>query len=63
MNNRKYVFSQLLDIFDRNDFNYLVRKYGGDKCVKQFTCYNQLAVLMFGQRSNWESLRDLVLAT
>ena len=63
MNNRKYVFSQLLDFLDRNDFNYLVRKYGGDKYVKQFTCYNQLAVLMFGQLSNRESLRDLVLAT
>lgn len=63
MNNRKYVFSQLLDFLDRNDFNYLVRKYGGDKYVKQFTCYNQLAVLMFGQLSNRESLRDVVLAT
>ena len=63
MNNRKYVFSQLLDFLDRNDFNYLVRKYSGDKYVKQFTCYNQLAVLMFGQLSNRESLRDLVLAT
>ena len=63
MHNRKYVFSQLLDALDRNDFNYLVRKYEGDKYVKQFTCYNQLAVLMFGQLSNRESLRDVVLAT
>ena len=63
MNNRKYVFSQLLDVLDRNDFNDLVRKYGDNKYVKQFTCYNQLAVLMFGQLSNRESLRDLVLAT
>ena len=28
-----------------------------------FTCWNQLAVMMFGQLSNRESLRDLVLAT
>ena len=63
MYNKKYVFSQLLDALDRNDFNYLVRKYEGDKYVKQFTCYNQLAVLMFGQLSNRESLRDVVLAT
>lgn len=41
MNKGKYVFSQLLDFLDRNDFNYLARKYGGDKYVKQFTCYNQ----------------------
>lgn len=30
MYNKKYVFSQLLDTLDRNDFNYLVRKYEGD---------------------------------
>ena len=59
MNKGKYVFSQLLDFLDRNDFNYLARKYGGDKYVKQFTCYNQLCVLMFGQLSNRESLRDV----
>ena len=59
MNKGKYVFSQLLDFLDRNDFNYLVRKYGGDKYVKNFSCYNQLAVLMYGQLSNRESLRDV----
>ena len=63
MHKEKYVFSQLLDFLDRNEFNYLARKYGGDKYVKQFTCYNQLCVLMFGQLSNRESLRDVVLAT
>ena len=63
MHKGKYVFSQLLDFLDRNDFNYLARKYGGDKYVKQFTCYNQLCVLMFGQLSNRESLRDVILAT
>ena len=63
MHNQKYVFSQLLDFLDRNAFNYLARKYEGDKYVKQFTCYNQLAVLMFGQLPNRESLRDVVLAT
>ena len=63
MHKGKYVFSQLLDFLDRNHFNYLVCKYGGDRYVKDFTCYNQLAVLMFGQLSNRESLRDVVLAT
>ena len=57
------MFSQFLDFLDRNDFNYLARKYGGDKYVKQVTCYNQLCVLMFGQLSNRESQRDIVLAT
>lgn len=63
MRKRKYVLSQLLEFLDRNEFNYLARKYGGDKYVKQFTCYNQLCVLMFGQLYNRESLRDVILAT
>lgn len=63
MGDGKLVFPQLLDFLDRNRFNYIVRKYGGDKYVKNFTCYNQLAVLMYGQLSNRESLRDVVLAT
>ena len=52
MHKGKYVFSQLLDFLERNDFNYLARKYGGDKYVKHFTRYNQLYVLTFGQLSN-----------
>ena len=62
MNNDKYVFSQLTSFLDRNHFNYLVRKHGGDRYVKHFTCWNQLLALMFGQLSNRESLRDLVVA-
>jgi hypothetical protein len=56
----KYVFAQLVSFLDRNHFNYLVRKYGGDKYVKFFSCWNQLLTLMFGQLSNRESLRDLI---
>src|SRR5574344_1612493 len=58
----KFVFSQLASFLDRNHFNYLVRKYDGDKYVKSFTCWNQLMALMFGQLSNRESLRDVVIA-
>ncbi|AXV49795.1 IS4 family transposase [Prevotella denticola] len=58
----KYVFAQLVSFLDRNHFNYLVRKYGGDKYVKFFSCWNQLLTLIFGQLSNRESLRDLIVA-
>ena len=56
----KIRFCSVDCILDRNHFNYLVRKYGGDKYVKYFTCWNQLLALMFGQLSNRESLRDLI---
>lgn len=58
----KFVFAQLVSFLDRNHFNYLVRKFDGDKYVKHFTCWNQLLALMFGQLSNRESLRDLIVA-
>ena len=63
MHKGKYVFSQLLDFLDKDVFLRLANKYNGNRYVKQFTCWNQLAVLMFGQLLNRESLRDVVLAT
>lgn len=62
MNKDPYVFAQLVRLMDRNHFNYLVRKYGGDKYVKSYTCWNQLLTMIFGQLSNRESLRDLIVA-
>ena len=63
MNKGKYMFSQLLDFLDKDVFLRISNKYNGNRYVKSFTCWNQLAVMMFGQLSNRESLRDLVLAT
>ena len=63
MHKGKYVFSQLLDFIDKDVFLRIADRYGGNRYVKSFTCWNQLAVLMFGQLSNRESLRDVVLAT
>ena len=62
MNKGQYVFSQLVSHLDRNHFNYLARKYDGNKYVKHFSCWNQLLAMMFGQLSNRESLRDLIVA-
>lgn len=62
MHKDKFVFSQVIVFLDRNKFNYIVRKHDGDKYVKHFTCWNQLLSLMFGQLSNRESLRDLIVS-
>jgi hypothetical protein len=62
MYQEKYVFAQLVSFLDRNHFNYIVRKYGGDCYVKHFTCWNQLLAMMFGQLSNRVCLRDLIVA-
>lgn len=62
MNKNKYVFAQLVEFLDKNKFRHLVDKYNGNRYVKSFTCWNQLLALMFGQLSNRESLRDVVVA-
>ena len=62
MNKNKYVFAQLVEFLDKDKFRHLVDKYNGNRYVKSFTCWNQLLALMFGQLSNRESLRDVVVA-
>ena len=62
MNQDKYVFSQLSTFLNRTQFNNYVRKYDGNRYVKHFTCWNQLLAMIFGQLSNRESLRDLIVA-
>ena len=62
MNKSKYVFAQLIEFLDSDKFRHLVNKYDGNRYVKHFTCWNQLLALMFGQLSNRESLRDLIVA-
>lgn len=61
MNQGRYVFTQLMDFLPRKYFEWLVKKYDGNKYVKSFTCWNYLLVLLFGQLSNREGLRDLIV--
>lgn len=58
----KFVFAQLVAFLNRSKFNRIVAKYNGDKYVKHLTCWNQFLAMMFGQLSNRESLRDLIVA-
>jgi len=60
MNQNKYVFSQLTEFLNYDKFSYIVRKYGGDKRNRGFSCWNQLLMMIFGQLSNRDSLRDLM---
>ena len=62
MNKEKYVFAQLISFLNEDKFRRIVNKYQGNRYIKHFTCWNQLLALMFGQLSNRESLRDLIVA-
>ena len=56
------MFSQLCDFLPTDHFKWLVKKYDGNKYVKSFTCWNHLLVLLYGQLSNREGLRDLIVS-
>lgn len=61
MNNGKYVFLQVITFLPSRLFDKYVAKYAGNKWVKYFSCWNQLLCMMFGQLSNRDSLRDLMV--
>jgi len=49
MHEGKYVFSQLIELLPQKYDQRLVVKYGGDRYVKHFSCWNHLLVGYFGQ--------------
>ena len=57
----KYVFSQMLAFFDRYEFNKFVRRYHGDRGVRDLNCWSQFVQLFFGQLSSRNSLNDICL--
>lgn len=61
MNKGRFIFSQLCDFLPVDYFKWLVKKYEGNKYVKSFTCWNHLLVMIFGQLSNRNGLRDLIV--
>jgi hypothetical protein len=61
MNQGKYVFAQLTAFLPQRVFDRIVAKYGGNKHVRHFTCWNQMLCMLYGQLSFRESLRDTVL--
>ena len=60
MNTGKYIFSQFVEFLPKRVFDGIVKKYNGDKYVKTFTCWSQLLVMMFGQLSSCDSLREVI---
>ena len=63
MNEGKYVFSQLVKFLPKRSFDCIVMKFQGDKYIKSFSCWNQLLIMMYGQLSGSDSLRELICIT
>lgn len=60
MHKGKYVFAQIIEFLPQKTFQRIVMKYQGDKYIKVFSCWNQLLIMMYGQLSGCESLRELI---
>ncbi len=61
MNNGTYVFSQMMQLIHRQSFARFVGKFGGNYRVKHFSCWHQFLCMSFGQLSQRESLRDIII--
>lgn len=61
MHQGKFIFSQIMDMVCRYDFNQCVSRYDGEHRVKILSCWEQFLALAFGQLSFRESLRDIVV--
>lgn len=61
MNEGQYIFTQVAQLVPRQNFQRLVKKYGGDYRVREFNCTNQLKYMLFGQLMPCDSLRDICL--
>lgn len=59
MHSGRLVFAQLLEFFPRHEFNTCVRRYGGDRRQRGFSCRDQFLSLAFAQLTFRESLRDI----
>lgn len=61
MNTGKYVFTQILSLVNRYEFQKCVDQYNGDYRTRGLNCWNQFAQMFFGQLTARNGLRDICL--
>jgi len=59
MNSGRTVFSQLIGFLPDREFRRCVARYGGDRRLRDFSCWDQFLTLAFAQLTYRESLRDI----
>src|SRR5213596_3801209 len=59
MSQEQTVFSQILQFISYDDFYVCVRRYGGNKGIRRFSCWEQFLAMAFAQLTYRESLRDI----
>ena len=53
------VFSQLIKLVPRTEFQSLVSKYDGDARVRSLDCWTWFGALLFGQMTGHDSIRAI----
>src|SRR5216117_1642885 len=53
------IFSQLLQLFPRLEFEQAVKKHKAERGAKGFTCWGQFVAMMFCQLARAHSLREI----
>lgn len=61
MHQGKYIFSQIMEVIVRYQFNQCVARYRGEYRIKNFSCWEQFMVMAYGQLALRESLRSIVI--
>jgi Domain of unknown function (DUF4372)/Transposase DDE domain len=59
MNTGRTVFSQVIELLPHQEFQKCVARYGGDRYLKNFSCWDQYLAMAFAQLTYRESLRDI----
>lgn len=59
MHTGRFLFSQVLDLVPRHEFNRCVERYEGRRRRPSFSCWDQFLSLAFAQLTYRESLRDI----
>lgn len=62
MNQGTTIFAQILAYIDYESFRRCVRRYDGDRGVRQLSCWEQFLAMAFAQLTYRESLRDIVVS-
>jgi len=54
------IFSQLLQLFPRMEFQRIVKKHNAERSAKGFTCWGQFVSMLFCRVGRAHSLREIV---
>jgi hypothetical protein len=59
MHSGKFIYSQVLELVSQYEFNKCVKRYNGNRHVRELDCWNLFIQLLFGQLAGLPSLRSI----